>query len=248
MSAAFEEEEEELDYRSRRSASSRPNTHDRELTLSSSTLLAIFFGLVLVCGLFFALGYTLGRRAPADAAQSSAGPAAPASSLFGSSQAKPSAAQGGKAPAPAPPAATTDPTLSDASAPISPEAASGSAPVEEKAVSHSLAPPPVTSQPQPQSPLVKTSAKLNLTPVATPAPTTVAPVQNGYMVQIAAVSNPADADVLVGALRKRGYSVLVRHDAGDPLMHVQVGPFTARADASAMRQKLLADGYNAILK
>jgi len=68
------------------------------------------------------------------------------------------------------------------------------------------------------------------------------------MVQIAAVSNQADADVLLSALRKRGYSVTVRHEPGDSLMHVQVGPFANPADARAMRQKLLSDGYNAILR
>jgi len=68
------------------------------------------------------------------------------------------------------------------------------------------------------------------------------------MVQIAAVSNAADADVLLGALRKRGYSVGVRNQPGDALLHVQIGPFASRAEAIAMRQKLLGDGYNAILK
>jgi cell division septation protein DedD len=68
------------------------------------------------------------------------------------------------------------------------------------------------------------------------------------MVQIAAISNPADADVLMGALQKRGYTVTARRTTTDSLIHVQVGPFTNRADAIAMRQKLLADGYNAILK
>jgi len=68
------------------------------------------------------------------------------------------------------------------------------------------------------------------------------------MVQIAAISNPADADVLARALEKRGYSVATRRVPNDSLIHVQVGPFTNRADAVAMRQKLLSDGYNAILK
>ncbi|MFC6647238.1 hypothetical protein ACFQBQ_17010 [Granulicella cerasi] len=36
---------------------------ERELTLSTGTILAIFFGLVLVCGLFFAFGYNLGKKA-----------------------------------------------------------------------------------------------------------------------------------------------------------------------------------------
>jgi len=80
----------------------------------------------------------------------------------------------------------------------------------------------------------------------TAAPAPAAP--SGIMVQIAAISNPADADVLVGALQKRGYSVTARRVPSDPLIHVQVGPFSNRADAIAMRQKLLGDGYNAILK
>jgi cell division septation protein DedD len=68
------------------------------------------------------------------------------------------------------------------------------------------------------------------------------------MVQIAAVSHPEDADVLVGALRRRGYAVNVRRDLSDNLLHVQIGPFPTRADANAMRDRLLSDGYNAIVQ
>ena len=68
------------------------------------------------------------------------------------------------------------------------------------------------------------------------------------MVQIAAVSHPEDADVLVSALRKRGYAVSVHRDPVDALMHVQVGPFASHSDAAVMRQKLLNDGYNAIVQ
>jgi cell division septation protein DedD len=66
-----------------------------------------------------------------------------------------------------------------------------------------------------------------------------------WVVQVAAVENTQDADVLVSALRRRGYSVSARHNAGDNLIHVQVGPFTSRSDADSMRQRLLNDGYNA---
>jgi DedD protein len=68
------------------------------------------------------------------------------------------------------------------------------------------------------------------------------------MVQIAAVSHPEDAEVLVSALRKRGYAVSVHRDPLDALMHVEVGPFATSSDATAMRQKLLNDGYNAIVR
>jgi cell division septation protein DedD len=70
----------------------------------------------------------------------------------------------------------------------------------------------------------------------------------GTMVQIAAVSHSEDADVLVSALRKHGYAVSTRRDPADGLLHVQVGPFASRGDAVAMRQKLLNDGYNAIVE
>jgi cell division septation protein DedD len=66
------------------------------------------------------------------------------------------------------------------------------------------------------------------------------------MVQIAAVSHQEDADVLIGALRKRGYAVTATRDNTDGQFHVRIGPFTNRNDAYATRQKLLNDGYNAI--
>jgi cell division septation protein DedD len=69
-----------------------------------------------------------------------------------------------------------------------------------------------------------------------------------WMVQIAAVSHQEDADVLTGALRKRGYVVTARRDPVDGLLHVQVGPFATHSEANSMRQRLLDDGYNAIIE
>jgi cell division septation protein DedD len=68
------------------------------------------------------------------------------------------------------------------------------------------------------------------------------------MVQIAAVSHSEDAEVLVAALRRRGYAVTMSRDAADSLLHVRIGPFSSRNEASAMRDKLLGDGYNAIVE
>ena len=68
------------------------------------------------------------------------------------------------------------------------------------------------------------------------------------MVQIAAVSQPEDADVLMSALRRRGYAVVARRDPLDGLIHVRIGPFKSRDEADKWRQKLLNDGYNAIVQ
>src|SRR6266851_317946 len=39
------------------------SSQDTEITLGTTKLLVLFFGLVAICALFFALGYSLGRKA-----------------------------------------------------------------------------------------------------------------------------------------------------------------------------------------
>ena len=56
------------------------------------------------------------------------------------------------------------------------------------------------------------------------------------------------ADTLITALEQRGYDVVIRQEPQDKLLHVQVGPFATRKEADSMRQRLLSDGYNAIVK
>lgn len=68
------------------------------------------------------------------------------------------------------------------------------------------------------------------------------------MVQVAAVSHQPDAEALVAALRRKGYSAAIHNDGKDKLLHVQVGPIATHTEALAIRQKLLAEGYNAIIK
>lgn len=195
---------------------------DRELTISATTLLAVFFGLVLLCGLFFGIGYTFGRRSPANAAAANI----QAASQSFDSQPKPSAAvQPVSAPAPTQP----QPDAS-ASTPSDP-APDDTAPSQPEATTPEPVPTKQTTQP--------------VAPAATPA-SDQAPA--GTMVQIAAVANPADADVLVRALQQHGFSASAHRYPTDAFIHVQVGPFANRADAIAMKQKLLSDGYNAILK
>jgi len=234
MRTVFEEEEE--------IAPSGPQ-RDRELTISSTTLLAIFFGLVLICGLFFGLGYTLGRRSSSETSQIPASAAVP--QPF-DSQPKPSAAPQPalKAVSSAPPDQATDPALADSSTSGADSVTATAQPAQTQPVPSQPQPAESASTaPQPAKPLAPAAPQA----AATATTPSVTPAQS-FVVQIAAISNPADADVLVSALQKRGYSVAARHVATDSLIHVQVGPFTNRADAIAMRQKLLGDGYNAILK
>ncbi len=214
---------------------------ETELTLSSTTLLAIFFGLVLVCGLCFGLGYAVGRRGSAEPAIAALQPSAGAEVTSSSSKAKPSATpQASAAPAPQSEADTASGSTgaeADAASVASTNATpaqgtpgNGAAPAAGWVVKPAL-PAANGAQPDAGTPLDPASAG-----------------SMALMVQIAAVSHQEDADVLVAALRKHGYAVAVRRDLTDSLLHVQIGPFTNRTDANTMRQKLLNDGYNAIVE
>jgi cell division septation protein DedD len=76
----------------------------------------------------------------------------------------------------------------------------------------------------------------------------VAAHQPHSMVEVMALSHETDAEIMVAALNRHGYNVAVRHDPQDSLLHLDVGPFANQKDAESMRQRLLADGYNATIK
>jgi cell division septation protein DedD len=90
----------------------------------------------------------------------------------------------------------------------------------------------------------KPSKSLAIVPVAAALPSS-----GSSVVQVAAMSHQEDADVVAVDLKRRGYTVAVRHEPQDKLFHVQIGPFGNKKEADAMRQRLQTDGYNnAIVK
>jgi DedD protein len=196
-----------------------------EITLSTASLLGIFFGLVLICGVFFGFGYSMGRGT-GQGAQAHAVDNIPASS--------PGDGDETASAAPAPTAASVEPPASAKAAPA-PVVKEDAAPEEDIPA-------------KPETPASSKPAAAKLAPAYLPPADAPASPSGRPMVQIAAVARPEDADVLVSALRQRGYGVVVRNEPQDKLLHVQVGPFADRTQAAAMKQKLLSDGYNAIIK
>lgn len=243
---------------------------DTEITLGMKSLLGVFFGLVLICGVFFGFGYSLGRGSssipsrstssePAGgttpskrAVQPSLAPAVSQASSGSASSAQTSAEPVRSATREAesipvtprkPSASVIKPVSQDSEVAAS---SAPSKPVPAAAMPSTVTPATSKALPAVASTSSAASGAQAAAPTAsTPAvPTPAVPT----MVQIAAVSRQEDADVLVAALKKRGYNVIVRNEPRDSLLHVQIGPFATRDEAKAMRAKLLADGYNAILK
>jgi cell division protein FtsN len=209
---------------------------DREISLGATTLLGIFFLVALVCAVFFGFGYSMGRKSSTVAISPASSDTVEASST--------TRATGASKPTPG---LATDEAPS--SAPQADDADSPQVPQAEQAATRS--PQPV-KPPAAKPAAAKVAATTPEPPPAikpvVPAPHAAAVAGVSSVVQVAAVSHQEDADVLLNALKRRGYNVAVHHEPQDKLLHVQIGPLATRKDADAMRQRLLADGYNAIVK
>lgn len=218
----------------------------RELTLGTGSVLGIFFGLALLCALFFAFGYNMGHKSasPAVAAADTSDNSDAPSTTANFNAFKPAAgspAGHANAPAVMPVAATND--SSDTDTEDTPEAPAPrpTTAAHTPAATTVAEPPAVTKKPVPVSEPAPASHPA-------PPPTPAAVATGSFVVQVAAVSHQEDAGLLVGALQRKGYTVAAHTEPQDKLIHIQVGPFSNHKDAETMRQRLLADGYNAIVK
>jgi len=194
---------------------------EHELTLSTGAILGIFFGLVVLCGAFFGFGYKMGSHKSAPPVETSVVDTTPT----------PPANFNAFKPAAGSPAGN------------SVSAANATKPAQQ-APQTATDSPSLDASPE-AAPVVHAPLSTTTHTVAPAIPTPVA--VGSFLVQVAAVSHKEDADLLVGALKAKGYPV-ASYPEPDKLFHIQVGPYNNRKDAEATRQRLLTDGYQPILK
>lgn len=192
---------------------------DTEFTLGMGKLLGLFFLLVILCGVFFSLGYTLGRNSMKPEGSLTGNDVPPVGAI--STAAKPNATQGTTA-------KQADTAAESRQAPTQNDLTFYKA-VEQKDADAQLQKPEATEAPKSAPEMKQTLAM-------------------GFVVQVAAVSKKEDAEALQQALQRKQYPVIVAPGNGDKLFHVQMGPFADLKDAETMKGRLAADGYNAIVK
>jgi len=232
---------------------------DTEITLGMGKLLGLFFLLVAICGVFFSIGYSLGKSTAREQAlndqPAEALAASPPARAASSSEDKPSAVVAVKSDREQPAqneASTSNPQTNLTFYKAVQQSGSGVqvTPKETPPASQTKAP----GATEPSSSTTSQNANPSNATVGnrTPGINHTAPVTGPgtLVVQIAAISREDDAVALAGALRKKDYNVFVVNNpaANDKLYHVQVGPFSTMQEAEAMKAKLIAEGYNPIVK
>jgi DedD protein len=212
------------------------SSQDTEITLGTAKLLGLFFGLVVICAVFFALGYTLGRKSDSGLS---------ATTLPGPMPASNSTKPAGAGTVPSTPMTFYKAVEQQNAAPqLTPASAvSGTSPAA------TVQQPATQSGASSTTSSSATSSSGEAAQAANPPDPMVAVPASGYFVQVAAVSKQDDAEALVDALKKKQYPAFVASNSTtDKLFRVQVGPFGDIKEAEGMRSRLINDGYNPILK
>jgi len=235
-------------------------SEDTEITLGVGRLLGLFFLLAAICGVFFAIGYSLGKSNAREQALNDQPTqvlaASPPAATADSSEEKSPAAVALKSdagPSGQNQATTSNPqsnltfykavqqtgdsaeTVAKSNPPTVPQ----KAPAEAESLAANASP----SAAQPTEAVGQSATPSIGHPAPVTGPGTI-------VVQIAALSREDDAVALTGALRQKHYNVFVVNNptTNDRYYHVQVGPFATMQEAEAMKTKLIAEGYNPIVK
>lgn len=207
-----------------------------ELVLGNKQLLSVFFLVILLLGVFFSMGYIVGRNtAPATTLSASSRQAPIVVEPASNGSPKPHVPDPGKPSALTP---TPEPAKPEPSKPEPAKLVPVAKPEPPK-------PEPVkaeTPKPKPEPPKVKPEP-VKPEPVK-PAPTATG---GGTFLQVVATKRP-DADKLVASLTQKGFPAKITPVPDSSLVRVVVGPLADTNAVSRTRSGLEAEGYKPIIR
>lgn len=213
-----------------------------DMVLESRHLIGMFLGVVVLCGVFFTLGYVMGRTQYDNTVSAATVPgkvATPARAADVNPVNSPSTS---KTPMPAA-GDWTFPSTSEAKKPaerLEPAPAS-----RRVAAAPDVATPSTIPKPAPEvsKPVTKPAETSKPAPAKLRAPN----IPRGAVVlQVAALSKQSDALALADALQRKKFPAFVQDGGG--LYRVQVGPYADASSAEIAKQALTREGFKAIVK
>jgi DedD protein len=218
--------------------------------LESRHLVGLFLGVVLLCGVFFTLGYVMGRTQYGGAVHAADGfsKSEPSASVSPKSKAAPAAKN---APAPAPDNGGWDfyDNKKSASDHLEPAPAPATAAPSAPATKAPASVPAVATKSTNAPPLAATK-----TVAATPKPPAAARFQppamnkNSIVLQVAAVKLQRDALEMADAIQQKKFPAFVAMSPADSFYHVQVGPYPDMPAAENAKRALEQLGFKPIIK
>jgi len=197
--------------------------------LESRHLVGLFLGVVLLCGVFFTLGYVMGRTQYAGAVHASDAPT-------GTLPSRSPAPKEKAADAPAtPPAAEWDFYSKKDNNHLEPAAKVSAPPAQSASANGSAASMPTA---QPTEPASKPPARFQPPRL----------LKGSIVLQIAALNHETDALAMADALQQKKFPSFVVAPTADNFYRVQIGPYSNEQAAEAAKSALDRAGFKAIIK
>lgn len=197
--------------------------------LESRHLVGLFLGVVLLCGVFFTLGYVMGRNqfgGPVHAEDSRVRESQPPSVVAKTKQAEP-----------APPSASGEWDFYGKSAPKDPLKDSAKNPAKDS---------------QPKDAPASSASGATTKPVAAtkPAPRFEPPRlgKGAIVLQVSALTRQGDALAMADAIQQKKFPSFVVTPTTDNFYRVQVGPYADEKSAEAAKHALEQAGFKSIIK
>lgn len=207
---------------------------DGDRSIGSRHILGLFFGVVVLCCIFFTLGYVMGRdqarvagrgEPPAKSTATETGTppgwsvSTPASSAAGKSAGGGASSPGGDV------GAASGPAPGNAESAATHSAKSSAASTPAKAAAETKRPAGAVGRFEP--PLIPRGA---------------------IVLQIAALTKDQDALAMAAALQEHGFPAFVLTPSADNFFRVQVGPYADAKSADQAKRSLESAGFKAIVK
>lgn len=214
-------------------ARSARKSEGSDRVIESRHLVGLFLGVVLLCGVFFTLGYVMGKTQYSGAVHA-------AESLWKDSR-----------PAPVPKTTTTK-AANDTNTTDSPEWDFYAGKKPESKPQASVSAPVTQPASRPVSPAAEpTNAVLKTTPSPSKSMARFQPPRiprGAIILQIAALKSEGDAMALADALQRKRFPAFVINPGMDSFYHVQVGPYADSQSANIAKLSLDHEGFKAIIK
>jgi cell division protein FtsN len=217
-----------------------PRTDDGEfeLVLGNKQLLSVFFIMVVLLGVFFAMGYIAGRNsAPGASDVAKKGDTGKPIVVDNPQRNSPMPDAGGQAAQPGQPAG-------DAGTTTQPAAGSQPPPQQEQTPQ----PPAEAPHTEPVAPAPRPAPPREASPTQVGgAPRVAEPEAGTVYLQVVATARP-EADVIAGTLSKRGYRTQLSQAPTAGTFRVLVGPLKDASDIARTRADLEKAGFKPIVR
>lgn len=213
--------------------------------LESRHLIALFLGVVLLCCVFFTLGYVMGKtqygNAPVEAASIEKAPQ-PVSPRGAQTAAQPQAS----------PEWDFYAKKKTADVPLKPARPGGSAPASSRVSESASSSAPSSFEPVAPAPTPvrrETASAVSRPASAVPARFRAPRMsRNAVVLQVGALRSESDALAMADALQAKGFPSFVVNPTTDGFYRVQVGPFDSQAIGDKAKQNLQRAGFKAIYR